>query len=150
MTNFPEEQDTIHFLGGKEGKDETTIPKRFAIAAVFGSVCSRNNSNTVHNMGNISGTVIDSNNGSPIPAANVSTDPPTSSVTTDVQGNYTIPDVHPGNYTVSASKSGYTTAVSWDHPLDRCQYLSRLGRSTCPKNGMPHIRAIALPHIYPC
>ncbi len=61
-------------------------------------------------IGNISGTVIDSSNGSPIPAANVNTDPPTSSVTTDAQGNYAIPDVPPGNYTVSASKSGYTSA----------------------------------------
>jgi hypothetical protein len=63
----------------------------------------------VSNTGKISGKVIDSSDGSPIPYANVITDPPTSSVTTDSDGNYSIPDVHPGNYTVIAIKQDDTS-----------------------------------------
>ena len=59
--------------------------------------------------GKISGKVIDSSDGSPIPFANVITDPPTSSVTTDADGNYSISDVHPGNYRVIAIKLDYTS-----------------------------------------
>jgi hypothetical protein len=54
--------------------------------------------------GEISGIAIDSNDGSPIPFANVITNPSTSSVTTDNDGRYSIPGVHPGTYTVIASK----------------------------------------------
>jgi hypothetical protein len=60
--------------------------------------------------GTISGHVFDSRDGSVVPMANVSTDPPTSSVTTDVQGFYSIPDVLPGVYTVIAAKYGYPRA----------------------------------------
>ena len=59
--------------------------------------------------GEIKGTVIDSSDGSPIPLANVITEPPTSSVTTDVDGKYSIPNVVPGNYRVIASKEDNTS-----------------------------------------
>ncbi len=59
--------------------------------------------------GVISGTVIDSRDGSLVQAANVSTDPPTSSVTTDAQGHYSIDSVPPGIYTVNATKPGYAS-----------------------------------------
>ncbi|MCP4613195.1 MAG: hypothetical protein GY845_31275 [Planctomycetes bacterium] len=61
--------------------------------------------------GGISGRVIDSSSGGPIPAANISTDPPSSSVTADAQGNYSISDVPPGNYMVTGIKSGFTSAT---------------------------------------
>ncbi len=60
--------------------------------------------------GDIIGTVIDSGTGVPVPAANVSTDPPTNSVTTDDKGIYSIPRVRPGEYTITATKSSYANA----------------------------------------
>ena len=60
--------------------------------------------------GEIRGTIIDASNGTAIAAANVSTDPPTSAVTTDDKGNFSIPDVLPGKYTVTATKLGYDSA----------------------------------------
>ncbi len=59
--------------------------------------------------GEIIGRVLDSTNGSAVPAANISTDPPTSSITADTLGDYSISEVPPGDYTVIASKSGYTS-----------------------------------------
>jgi hypothetical protein len=58
--------------------------------------------------GTISGTVTDEGTGMPIVGASVSTQPGTAIVTTDAQGSYTISDVLPGFYTVTASASGYT------------------------------------------
>ena len=60
--------------------------------------------------GSISGMVIDSGSGIPVPAASVSTEPPTSAVTTDAGGYYSISQVLPGQYLVSASKTGYNSA----------------------------------------
>jgi hypothetical protein len=59
--------------------------------------------------GEIRGTVIDSSDGSPISLANVITDPPTSSVTTDTDGKYSISGVSPGNYRVIAIKLDNTS-----------------------------------------
>jgi hypothetical protein len=60
--------------------------------------------------GEISGQVIDSASNSPIPNANVTTDPPTVSVTADAQGRYVISEIPPGVYTITATKPGYTSA----------------------------------------
>lgn len=60
-------------------------------------------------IGTISGKVIDSSDGTFVPTASVSTEPPTSSVTTDEKGSFSISDVPVGNYTVTAAKSGYTS-----------------------------------------
>jgi hypothetical protein len=60
--------------------------------------------------GDISGRVIDSTSDSAVPNANVYTDPPTVSVTADAQGRYTISEVPPGVYTITAAKPGYTNA----------------------------------------
>lgn len=57
--------------------------------------------------GTISGTVTDASTGNPIAGASVSTQPTTLLVTTDAQGNFSISNVTPGSYTVSASASGY-------------------------------------------
>lgn len=57
--------------------------------------------------GTISGTVTDANTGNPIAGASVSTQPTTLLVTTDAQGRFSISNVTPGSYTVTASASGY-------------------------------------------
>jgi hypothetical protein len=60
--------------------------------------------------GEISGRVIDASSGSPIPKAHVYTNPPTISVTANEQGLYFIPEVVPGIYAITATKSGYASA----------------------------------------
>ncbi len=59
--------------------------------------------------GNISGTILDATTTQPISGATITTDPVTSSKTTDSEGAYTIEGVEPGTYTVQASKTGYQT-----------------------------------------
>ena len=65
---------------------------------------------TPEETGLISGTIIDSRDGSPVPYASVITEPPTGAVTADAQGRYRIADVPPGTYTLLVAKPGYTTA----------------------------------------
>ncbi len=57
--------------------------------------------------GSISGRITDTVNGNPIAGATVMTQPATASTTTDAQGRYTLSDVPPASYIVSASKAGY-------------------------------------------
>jgi hypothetical protein len=57
--------------------------------------------------GTISGIVTDASTGTPLAGASVSTQPATTTETTDAQGSYTISDVEPGAYTVTASASDY-------------------------------------------
>lgn len=57
--------------------------------------------------GTISGVVTDASNGTPLAGATVSTQPATSTATTSAQGAYTISNVPPGNYTVTATRAGY-------------------------------------------
>jgi hypothetical protein len=57
----------------------------------------------------ISGRVLDKESNAVIAGAQITTNPTTSSVTTDASGTYTISDVKAGEYVVSASKSGYKT-----------------------------------------
>jgi WD40 repeat protein len=58
--------------------------------------------------GTISGTVSASTGGA-LAGVAVTTQPATSTVTTDAQGNYVINSVAPGSYVVSAALSGYVT-----------------------------------------
>jgi hypothetical protein len=58
--------------------------------------------------GAISGKVTDSGNGTPVVGATVSDTIRTAF--TDASGNYTISNVLPGSYTVTASASGYTSS----------------------------------------
>ena len=55
----------------------------------------------------ITGKVLDKTSNSALSGAVITTNPTTSSVTTDANGNYTIPDVSAGQYTVTAAKDGY-------------------------------------------
>lgn len=59
--------------------------------------------------GSIAGIVTDASNGQPIAGASVTTQPPTSSVTTNAQGGYSIPGIPGGTYTVTATRSGYAS-----------------------------------------
>jgi len=58
----------------------------------------------------IVGTVIDALSTSPIAGATVSTDIGGFNATTDATGTYTIPDVAAGDYTVTASATGYDSS----------------------------------------
>ncbi len=60
--------------------------------------------------GSIEGTVIDGITDLPLAKAQVTTTPPTFSVTTDTTGGYKIDNVEPGTYRVRASKFGYDSA----------------------------------------
>ncbi len=65
--------------------------------------------------GDISGTILDAATSQPISGATITTDPITSSKTTDSEAAFTIEGVEPGTYTVQASKTSYhtnTTIVS--------------------------------------
>ncbi|MCP4540376.1 MAG: hypothetical protein GY832_24830 [Chloroflexi bacterium] len=88
------------------------VPERILAPTVTPTVISTSTGTPISQptAGKIDGKVMDSSDGSFIPFANVSTDPPTSSVTTDERGDYSIADVSPGNYAVTASKFGYTSA----------------------------------------
>ncbi len=57
--------------------------------------------------GNITGIVKDYDSDKPIANVNITTSPPSSSVVTASDGRYQLGDLGTGNYTVSASKSGY-------------------------------------------
>ncbi|MCP4536361.1 MAG: hypothetical protein GY832_04370 [Chloroflexi bacterium] len=59
--------------------------------------------------GVISGVIIDASTGLPISGANVTTDPPTASITTDAEGKFLISDVPPGHHTIVATKHGYVS-----------------------------------------
>lgn len=70
--------------------------------------CKKDDKNPVSiEYGSIQGKVTNASGDSIIINANVSTNPPTSSVTTDSRGEYIINNVPEGNYIVTATKSGY-------------------------------------------
>lgn len=60
--------------------------------------------------GSIEGVVIDGFTDLAISKAQVTTTPPTFSVTTDTSGSYQIANVEPGTYHITASKFGYDSA----------------------------------------
>jgi thermitase len=60
--------------------------------------------------GNIAGSVIDASNGSPIAGATLSDG--MNSAVTDMNGNYIIPDIPGGNYSVSAFKEGFEISLN--------------------------------------
>lgn len=59
--------------------------------------------------GSITGTVIDSQTGIGVAGASVMTSPSTGTVLTDINGNFTIPDIQPGVFTVTAHATDYNS-----------------------------------------
>ena len=59
--------------------------------------------------GSILGTVVDSQTGIGVSGASIMTSPSTSTVLTDVNGTFSLPDVQPGVYTVTASAQDYNS-----------------------------------------
>ncbi len=55
---------------------------------------------------------ITSSDGTGMPGASVFTSPATVVTTTDAEGVYSLADIAPGKYTVTACKSGYDTAIA--------------------------------------
>jgi hypothetical protein len=60
-------------------------------------------------MGTIIGTITISGSGSPVSGATVTTDPGTTTATTGSQGTFTIANVAPKTYTVTAAAPGYAS-----------------------------------------
>lgn len=60
----------------------------------------------------ITGKVTDKETNKPISGAQVTTNPSSSSVNTGSDGNYTIPDLNPGQYTLTAKKEGYNDNIT--------------------------------------
>lgn len=58
-------------------------------------------------LGTISGTVLTSAESSPVSGALITTSPPSSSIVTDQNGKFSIPNIPVGNYSVAAVKSGF-------------------------------------------
>lgn len=58
--------------------------------------------------GSIKGTVRDYDTNKTLSNVNITTSPPTSSLVTDSNGNFTINNIASGNYSINASKYGYT------------------------------------------
>lgn len=59
--------------------------------------------------GSIVGTVVDSQTGIGISGASVMTSPSTITVNTDINGNFAIPDVQPGVFTITANSTDYNS-----------------------------------------
>ncbi|HOY68545.1 MAG TPA: carboxypeptidase regulatory-like domain-containing protein [Candidatus Ozemobacteraceae bacterium] len=59
--------------------------------------------------GSISGTIVDSQTGIGVAGASVLTSPSTSTVNADINGHFTISDVEPGVYTVTANAADYNS-----------------------------------------
>lgn len=78
------------------------------ISLVIISGCSKNdNPVTSSTKGSISGKIADQTSGNPISGASISTQPATTTVTSDNAGNYTISDVEAGSYSLTITKDGY-------------------------------------------
>lgn len=76
--------------------------------------------------GTIVGTIVDSQTGIGIAAATVVTSPTTVSVMTDINGSFSIPDVEPGVYTVTAHATDFNSnslTVSVDSGLSATTHL---------------------------
>ncbi|MEX2231440.1 MAG: carboxypeptidase regulatory-like domain-containing protein [Cyclobacteriaceae bacterium] len=88
---------------------------RFLTAIVLSiGVFSACNENTIDPVfyGSIQGTVTFESSGTPAAGAEISTIPTTSTVLTDDQGNFSLPDVPTGPYSVVASLEGYKNATN--------------------------------------
>lgn len=79
------------------------------ISLLLISGCSKDdNPVNTSTKGNISGKVTDQTSGNAISGASVSTQPATTTVTSDNNGNYTISNIEAGSYTITATMNGYS------------------------------------------
>jgi len=69
--------------------------------------CSENPSEPDSVVGNITGIVTDANTGELVAGVTITTSPASSSYSTDANGQYTVPGLDPGSYTVTATKAGF-------------------------------------------
>jgi hypothetical protein len=110
--------EASHFLEGKDmrltAKTQNRVSNRFhlCVLALLLSALGAYGQNV---NGSIVGTVSDSTSAS-VPAATVTiTDMNTNvshSAQTDASGYYSVPDLAPGTYKVTAQKDGFSTAVN--------------------------------------
>jgi uncharacterized protein (TIGR02145 family) len=84
---------------------KSLLPVSIIICFLSFQGCNNNPETPIN--GTIQGRVMNTAGDTLIGSASVSTNPPTSAVSTDAQGNYTINSVSAGQYTVGASKDGY-------------------------------------------
>lgn len=97
--------------------------------------------------GSITGVVKDFDSDQPIQNVNITTSPPSSSVVTSSDGSYQLQGIGTGNYTVSASKSGYETNsvtinVQAGQTTQAVIFLKRTGQSTSTNNYPLDIKVI--------
>jgi len=78
----------------------------------FGCNNDKNNPVTSSTKGTITGKITDQNSGNAISGASISTQPTTTTVTSDNSGNYTISDVEAGSYSLVVAMSGYVSNTS--------------------------------------
>jgi PKD repeat protein len=78
------------------------------ISAVFIYSCSSDNPTDSSTKGNISGKITEQGTGIAVSGASITTQPSTTIVTSDNNGNYTISDIEAGSYTLTVTKTGYT------------------------------------------
>jgi hypothetical protein len=76
--------------------------------------CSKDEGNPVEQptTGSIIGVVTSSTTGFVLEFVNIYTKPPTGYVTTDASGSYTIENVEPGEYSITAAKEGYDSLIA--------------------------------------
>lgn len=74
-------------------------------------------------LGGIAGTVTDATTGAPVPGATVriASGSQVVTVTTDSKGHYIAMSLQPDNYTISASKAGYTEIAVHDESVEADQ-----------------------------
>lgn len=102
----------------------------FVLSLIFLSSCKENSVSPTL-FGSISGTVVDAEDQSiMIDGASITTSPPTSSISTDSNGEFLIEDIATGNYTLTVSKVGYrnktvTISVKEDQVTEATIFLEK-------------------------
>jgi len=110
-----------------------------SIAILLSALSCSDDSGTASETGTITGTVLNAITQAPIGGANIVTDPPTESVITNQQGEYTLKNVSVGNYTITFSKVGYNAKqivvnVKANSTTDADVLLLPLGGDNLPPN----------------
>ncbi len=93
----------------KLGYDSTVINLNVTagFAATANILMSRTDTTITPTTGSLNGNVIDAVTGNPIQNAEISTDPSSTLIFTDNQGNFTFENLSPGSFTISVSKNYY-------------------------------------------